>query len=86
VIVAEVKIWLWHGRWHRTAIAAIVEQGQVLSYVGQGHSLTCGFTVIANIGEGTGIFKTGEAGSRLGVWALVTAPKVLLFASRPVWS
>src|SRR5829696_8956300 len=28
--------------------------------------------------------KPGETGSRLAGWALVTAPKVLLFASRPV--
>ena len=30
----------WHGGWHRIAIAAIVDQGQVLADVGQEHSLT----------------------------------------------
>jgi hypothetical protein len=40
------------GRWHRIAIAAIVEQGQVLADVGQDDSLTCGFAVNANIRGG----------------------------------
>ena len=40
------------GRWHRIAIAAIVEQSQVLADVGQDDSLTCGFTVNANIRGG----------------------------------
>ena len=41
------------------AIAAIVEQGQVLADVGQDHSLTCGFAVNANIRGRVRIFKTG---------------------------
>jgi hypothetical protein len=41
------------------AIAAIVEQGQVLTDVGQDHSVTCGFAVNANIRAGIRIFKTG---------------------------
>jgi hypothetical protein len=48
---------VWHGRWHRIAIAAIVEQSQVLGDVGQDHSVTCGFAVNANIHTGIRIFK-----------------------------
>jgi hypothetical protein len=50
----------WHGGWHRIAIAAIVDQGQVLADVGQEHSLTCGFAVNVNIRGGVRIFKTGD--------------------------
>jgi tryptophanase len=46
--------------WHRIAIAAIVDQGQVLADVGQEHSLTCGFAVNVNIRGGVRIFKIGE--------------------------
>ena len=56
----------WHGRWHRIAIAAIVEQAQVLADVGQDDSLTCGVAVNANIRGGIRIFKTGDVGSPLG--------------------
>jgi hypothetical protein len=50
---------VWHGRWHRIAIAAIVEQSQVVADVGQDGPLTCSFAVNANIREGIRIFKTG---------------------------
>jgi hypothetical protein len=49
----------WHGRWHRIAIAAIAERGQVLDDVGPTHSLTCGFAAIANILALIRIFKSG---------------------------
>jgi hypothetical protein len=61
----EVWLLLWHGRWHRIAIAAVVEQSQVLAHVGWDYSLTCGFAASANIRGGIRIFKTGEAGGRL---------------------
>jgi hypothetical protein len=48
-----------HGRWHRIAIASIVDQGQVLAHVGRDHSMTCGFAVNANIRGGIRIFKAG---------------------------
>jgi hypothetical protein len=41
------------------AIAALAGQGQVVANIGQDHSLTCGFAVIANIRAGIRIFKTG---------------------------
>ncbi len=48
---------LWHGRWHRIAIAAIVEQDQVPAHVAHDYSLSCGFSVNANIRGGIRIFK-----------------------------
>jgi hypothetical protein len=59
VIALQACSEVWHGRWHRIAIAAIVEQGQVLADVGQDGCLTCGFAVNANIRGEIRISKTG---------------------------
>jgi hypothetical protein len=56
-ITVEVWLLLWHGRWHRIAIAAIVEQGQVLAHVGWAYSLTYGFAAGVDIRSRIEIFK-----------------------------
>jgi hypothetical protein len=73
----------WHGRWHRIAIAAIVEQSQVLADVGQDHSLTCGFAVNTNIREGMRIFKTGVSSGPAQAGSISVCLSVLWVARWP---
>jgi hypothetical protein len=55
----------WHGRWHRIAIAVIVEKRQGLDAAAPAHRLTCGFATTATIRAGIETFKTAMS-SALG--------------------